>query len=208
MPERPFLSCVAALALLLCAYPASAAQLYKWVDERGITNYSDQAPAKAASKQLVGEGRVSVYTPDPLLVQAVQAERARAIHDLRTGRRARELQEDWLARQYFASAHAYAADPCAGDPRCGAYAPNAYLPMGGFLVSRRGPRILPQIDLPPGTTAGNVNANTGYIPGYSAFARGATTTAPRRVLEAARANGGDGGRAGGSYGARAGGHRR
>lgn len=202
MPERPFLSCAAALALLLCAYPASAAQLYKWVDERGITHYSDQPPPTSARRQSIGEGRVSVYTPDPVLVQAVEAERARAISDLRTGRRARELQEDWLARQYFASAHADAADPCAGDTRCGTYAPNAYVSPGGYLVSRRGPRILPQIDLPPGTTAGNVNGNTGYIPGYSAFAGGTTATAPRRVLEAARA--------GGSYGgqARGGGHRR
>lgn len=188
MLGRTLVSYTPVLCILLLAHPAFATQLYKWVDQRGITNYSDKPPAAGVKKPGVIENRVSVYTPDPQLAQAMQAERARAIDDLRTGRRARDIQADWLARQYLAAARAYPADPCAGsyDPQCTGYMPYAYT-TGGYLASgRHGPRILPQITLTPGTTAGTVTGNTGYIPGNSAFARGPSIAAPRTVLESAR----------------------
>ena len=193
MPMRPLFSLAALLTplLTLAAVPAYAAQLYKWVDERGVTNYSDQAPAGAVKRQDLGTNRVSVYTPDAQLKEAIEAERARAINDLRTARRERQLHEEWLARQYLAAARStssYTVDPCFGNPSCGAYSPYAYAPVGR-LVGSRGVRILPQINLTPGTTAGNVTAGSGYIPGNSAFAPGAVAAAQGPHLEGARSGG-------------------
>ena len=59
--------------LAFSAGTATAAQLYKWVDERGVVNYSNQLPAdpKSAKNVKEVEDRVSVYTPDPALVREV-----------------------------------------------------------------------------------------------------------------------------------------
>lgn len=60
--------------------PASA-QLYKWIDVRGVTNYSNTSPAGAAAtnKVAVVESTLSVYTPDADFLEAVKAMRQRAI---------------------------------------------------------------------------------------------------------------------------------
>lgn len=205
MTVRRYIRVIPLLAMLGCAGTAGAEQLYKWVDERGVTNYSNQPPARTVKQRAI-ENRVSVYTPDPEIARATQAERARAIEDIRTGRRSQEIQADWLARQYLAAAQqGYAVDPCTGsaDPRCTGYAPYGYAPAGAYLASRR-LRILPQIQLTPGTIAGNVTGNSGIIPGLSGFATPASRSRPRAVMEAARNNGGDGGGSR-SFG---GGHRR
>src|SRR3989449_1052386 len=62
-----------AVVLLLVARPLSA-ETYKWVDEKGVTNYSSSPPANAklAEKTQVVEERLSVYTPDPGLLRATQ----------------------------------------------------------------------------------------------------------------------------------------
>ena len=62
-----------AVVLLLVARPLSA-ETYKWVDEKGVTNYSSSPPANAklAEKTQVVEERLSVYTPDPGLLRAIQ----------------------------------------------------------------------------------------------------------------------------------------
>lgn len=73
---------VAALARLLlaaalaAALPALAADTYKWVDERGVVTYSN-TPPPATGKQpnkvdAVGD-RMTVYTPDERLRQAIQS---------------------------------------------------------------------------------------------------------------------------------------
>jgi hypothetical protein len=61
------------VALLLVARPLCA-ETYKWVDERGVTNYSSSPPANArlAKKVQVVEERLSIYTPDPALIRAIQ----------------------------------------------------------------------------------------------------------------------------------------
>lgn len=175
----------------LVLFPVVAhAELYKWIDERGITNYSNQPPATAhaARKSRVVEDKVSVYTPDRTLTQAVEAARTRAVDDIRTGRRERQIEAEWLARQSLASAQSQYVDPCAGDPGCSGYGMYPYAPLASYGSHRGRLRILPQIALTPGTTAGNVTAGTGYIPGYSAFARTpALQSRPRRVLEGAAA---------------------
>ncbi len=62
-----------AVVLLLVARPLCA-EIYKWVDEKGVTNYSSSPPAnsKLAEKTQVVEERLSVYTPDPGLLRAIQ----------------------------------------------------------------------------------------------------------------------------------------
>ncbi|MGQ0749236.1 MAG: DUF4124 domain-containing protein, partial [Betaproteobacteria bacterium] len=62
------------LSLVAACAPASAQQLYKWVDERGVTNYSNHPPAdpKAAKNVRPVEDRLSVYSPDQGLVQAIE----------------------------------------------------------------------------------------------------------------------------------------
>jgi len=60
--------------------PASA-ELYRWVDERGVTNYSNERPpATATAKKLTNVAdKVSVYTPDEQLIKAVKAMRERSL---------------------------------------------------------------------------------------------------------------------------------
>src|SRR5712692_6750694 len=62
-----------AVVLLLVAR-SLCAETYKWVDERGVTNYSSSPPAngKLAKKAQVVEEHLSVYTPDPGLLRAIQ----------------------------------------------------------------------------------------------------------------------------------------
>ncbi len=61
------------LVVLLVARPLCA-ETYKWVDEKGVTNYSSSPPANArlAKKVQVVEERLSIYTPDPALSRAIQ----------------------------------------------------------------------------------------------------------------------------------------
>jgi uncharacterized protein DUF4124 len=50
--------------VLLAAAPAFA-QVFKWVDDKGVVNYSDEAPASRNSRQLDPKStRVSTYTTD------------------------------------------------------------------------------------------------------------------------------------------------
>jgi len=66
--------------VLLAASSAAAtafAQVYRWVDRDGVTHYSDQKPAEADARSRAQEvpDRVSVYSTDPALQQAVEAQR-------------------------------------------------------------------------------------------------------------------------------------
>ena len=71
------------LAATLWVAPAGA-ELYKWVDERGVTNYSNAPPAAAApaNKLTRVENTISVYTPDESFMQAVKVARERSIQAL------------------------------------------------------------------------------------------------------------------------------
>ncbi len=71
------------LAATTLAAPAWA-ELFKWIDERGVTNYSNAPPAAAApANKLTRVGNtLSVYTPDDSLLQAVKAARERSIQAL------------------------------------------------------------------------------------------------------------------------------
>lgn len=92
-------------ALVLCAAlaPVAHAQTYKWVDERGVVNYSNAPPPQAAKAQTV-EDRISVYASDPTLP-----------HTQAVDQRLAALEAEWLQRQRL-MAYTAAATPPAPAP--------------------------------------------------------------------------------------------
>jgi hypothetical protein len=179
-----------ALVAILAAAPASA-QVYKWVDERGVTNYSSQPPTDAAKKVAIVEEKISVYTPDKALMQAIEAARQgsnRALSE-RVASLERQLEAERRARQYASAAAAPAAyDPCLGGRAIdcsGVY--SGYYPYGPAVVIvpfRHRPGRIVQTRLTPGTIAGNVVGMNGFIPGNSAAAS-AGAVFPSRTFHAA-----------------------
>jgi hypothetical protein len=185
---------LACVALLGAATPAPSAQLYKWVDERGVTNYSNQPPADPKAAKNLGqvEGNLSVYSPDPALTRAVVAFRQesgnRALAE-RVDYLERQLEAERLARQYAAPVAPVSA-PCQSGDCYGNY--GTYYPAGigggGFFPVHKQKR-LPQAHLPLGATAGNVVGMSGFIPGQSALSASLAPPRPAQVrlpLEPAR----------------------
>lgn len=149
-----------AAALLVFQAGAVAAQVYKWVDERGVVNYSSQLPTdpKFAGKAAAIEDRVSFYTPDPALVSEIEADRQRNI------RAANEKPEP---RQ---PAVAMLGTP---DPAPSAAAETLvydypYVVGGGWSRRHRPLHKVPQVKLPAGAIAGNTVGLYSIIPGSSA----------------------------------------
>jgi Domain of unknown function (DUF4124) len=177
---------LAGVVLLGAATPALSAQLYKWVDERGVTNYSNQPPADPDAAKNLGpvEGNLSVYSPDPTLTRAVAARRQESdSRDLaeRVDYLERELAAERLARQYAPPAVALSV-PCQSGDCYGnypGYYPGGIAGGGFFPVGQRHKRLV-QIQLPLGVTAGNVVGMSGYIPGQSALAASLAPPRPSR----------------------------
>jgi hypothetical protein len=86
--------CLAAVLAILAATGAPAlAETYKWIDDKGVVNYSNKPPPAQAGKQQVVAERLSVVAPDPSIGPAVSAMNARA------ARRAEYEEADWARRQ-------------------------------------------------------------------------------------------------------------
>ena len=177
-----------ALVAILATAPASA-QVYKWKDERGVTNYSNQPPTDAAKKVAIVEDRISVYTPDKALTQAIEAARQGSNQALseRVASLERQLEDERRARQYVSPAAAPATyDPCQGGRAidCNGVYGGYYLYSPAYAIAPyrhlRGNFV--QTRLKPGTIAGNVVGMNGYIPGNSASAG---TVFPSRTFHAA-----------------------
>jgi len=131
------------LLAAVLATAAASAELYKWVDERGVMNYSNEPPLdpKAAKKLVRVENKLSVYTPDEAFMQAVKALRDRSI---------KALSEPAPEPQASQSARAQPQSPyeqclASGRPGCDtlydsyypAYLPGAvYLPAGRIQPTR------------------------------------------------------------------------
>lgn len=88
-------------AALLHALPA-AAELYKWVDDKGAVTYSNTPPTSSQPRKVetVPE-RVSVYTPDAQLNQAMSADARR---DAKIAKLEKQLEAERRARQSDAQA--------------------------------------------------------------------------------------------------------
>jgi hypothetical protein len=109
--SRLFRSAVAAIALVV-AVPAWA-QIYKWVDEKGVVNYSSRPPAGRKSTVLDPNSvSVSTYTPDESLTQASKAKPSateRALAERVAGLE-RRLEAERYSRQLQADAQTRALD--------------------------------------------------------------------------------------------------
>lgn len=156
--------------MLAMATGYAHAEVYKWVDKNGVTNYAAEAPkeVRATKKVDVVEERLSVYAPDAAVTGASatassQAERAVAdkIDSLQ-----RQLDAERLARQNAVAAEQKAAqaahDRCVAERRVDCEA--GYQPATPVIVigrSRRPAPFTPTVPL-QGITAGNVtNAIAG-----------------------------------------------
>src|SRR6185295_16374897 len=79
------------LALTLLAASVAHAQTYKWVDDKGVVNYSNTPPPAAAKAAQPIAERVSTYEIDPSL-RRMAAYTAPTPYEVM-------LQQDWLQRQ-------------------------------------------------------------------------------------------------------------
>ena len=144
---------LSAIVLLLALVAAPAlAETYKWVDSKGVVNYSNSPPPGAVTKPQVVEERISVIPPDPSLGPALAAMQARA------ERRAQYEEADFARRQQamLQMQASYAGDDCPYGSNCGRYA-TPYYPYAGWgyftSVARRfPPRVSPyRAGFRPGT---------------------------------------------------------
>ena len=89
------------LALLVAAAPLAQAETYKWVDERGVVNYSNSPPPESAKGTIPLQpvpDRISSYQTDPATNQAVDVYR-----------RLDANHQEWLQRQYLMAMQAASA---------------------------------------------------------------------------------------------------
>ena len=140
----PMLRC--ALLLFAVLVPLAHAQTYKWVDERGVVNYSNTPPPQAAKAQPVEE-RISVYASEPTIAHSASVEQRLAA-----------LEAEWLQRQrLMAYAAAAAPAPAPAYDSASYYAPYilpAVAHRRPMLVTprvrpaARNPRATVRLDLP------------------------------------------------------------
>ena len=89
------------LATFVAAAPLAQAETYKWVDERGVVNYSNAPPPDAAKSPVPAQtvpDRVSTYQTDRVTNQSIDVYR-----------RLDADQQEWLQRQYLMAMQAQAA---------------------------------------------------------------------------------------------------
>lgn len=164
---------ITTLVVVLAVAPAWA-QVYKWVDQRGVTHYSDQAPPKQGTvrKLDIVTDRLSVYTQDPSLIRSSEHLGSDPALSERIDRLERQLQSERQARQYAAAeAQAYmtaAYEQCLADRRvdCDGYSSSypyaAPVVVAAFRHRRFRPVAFPHMT---GLTAGNVVEFPGIMPG-------------------------------------------
>jgi hypothetical protein len=124
------------LALILAATSAAHAETYKWVDERGVVNYSNTPPpGTATAPQKVAE-RVSTYEPNPSLQRVAYA--PPSAYEVM-------LQQEWLQRQRLMAERQNVQTIYDGAPvdPYGTYYRSAY-PGYYPVVSTRAVRRVPQ----------------------------------------------------------------
>lgn len=78
------------VALALVLTPLAHAQTYKWVDERGVVNYSNTPPTSVAKNMQPVADRISISAPDPRPQRAIA--HGPSPYELMA-------QQEWLQRQ-------------------------------------------------------------------------------------------------------------
>lgn len=87
---KPLIAC----AIMLCTTLPLHAETYKWVDDKGVTNYSSSPPStKKGTSVAVIEDRISVVPKDPYLDRAAEGLAKRE------AKRAEYVEADWARRQ-------------------------------------------------------------------------------------------------------------
>jgi hypothetical protein len=118
------ISRVASALLLGLATAAAEASppTYKWVDAKGVVNYSSAPPAEATARVQTVDQRISVIGPDPSVGLAAAAMRERE------ARRAEYEEREWRRRQSaLLSQQSSASAYCVYGPDCGvSYYPDIY----------------------------------------------------------------------------------
>src|SRR5438034_4410240 len=100
-----------AVVLIALSAPLAHAETYKWVDEKGVVNYSNTPPPNATNAATVPE-RISNYAPDPSLTQAIDV-----------NRRLDAVETEWLQRQWLMAMTQTPPPAPAADYRAGTYYP-------------------------------------------------------------------------------------
>lgn len=146
----------ALLLSLAAAAPEASQQTYKWVDARGVVNYSNAPPAEAAARIQAVEQRISIIGPDPSVGRAVAAMRERE------ARRAEYEEREWqrrqsalLMQQTSASVYCYQGANCGASEYLETYYPYFSYPAYGYryggarLIGRLRPHPAPLVHRGP-----------------------------------------------------------
>lgn len=120
---------VAALLLsFAAAAPEAAQQTYKWVDAKGVVNYSNAPPAEAAARIKTVDQRISIVGPDPSVGLAVAAMREREARRAEYDEREwRQRQSALLMQQSRAGAYCYPGADCGAS-----FYPETYYPYYSY----------------------------------------------------------------------------
>lgn len=113
------LICLLAAAAALVGAQARADNIYKWVDRNGRVHYSDAVPGKD-SRVIAIQDRLSIYSPEPAVAQALQlaprSSQTAALAD-RVATLERQLQAERAARRPGAPDAGAAYERCLADRR-------------------------------------------------------------------------------------------
>lgn len=195
------LATLALAAVLVGAATSAHGQVYKWVDQNGVTNYAGKPPTdvNAVQELDVVEERLSVYAQDKRVLRALDtaSQRIDPILSNRIESLERQLAGERQARQYAAAAEASALqaayEQCLAQRRVDCGSPVGYFPTTDFAAPSHRQRqhpFLPSVSM-KGVTAGNVTAAIrsagGRLDGTPAASGTDTVTlrsslAPRRAL--------------------------
>ena len=170
-----------ASALTLASAAAAGAELYKWVDENGVVNYSNTPPPRSAkgNPPTIVDEQISVYTPEKAVTDEIERAKQKSAQKPAPASPAVSPEPERRASTLSAPP-APPYDPCANpnDRNC----PGVIYDNSPVFQGRRRPLPpLVQPQLPPGTIAGQGAGPGAYIPGQSGTAR--TLPTPPRSSE-------------------------
>lgn len=93
-PMQKHLMMAAGMAVALLAGNVTATEYYKWVDDKGVTRYAEQAPVGVqAEKVNTYSGGTSKYDPNAATAVAEEARKEQA-HKEEVGAHAKKLEEE------------------------------------------------------------------------------------------------------------------
>ena len=177
VPVTPLRVLFAGIVMLAAAAPGVSAELYKWVDERGVTNYSNEPPKGTSAKPVtLPEDRISVYTPEESITREIDRAKERFARPPQPVPNPPRMLEPERRALVPPPPPPAGYDPCANpnDPNC----PATLYDRSPVFQGRRGVPTLVQPQLPPGTIAGQATLGGGTVPGLSGSTPSVTPDRP------------------------------